>query len=81
MKKIYLLLFLYFVYTQAPAQYPTTLDSLKTFLKTQKQDTTYVLALSDYAKMIIQAGKKSEADSLINKLQFISTKLNCGVGF
>jgi two-component system, NarL family, sensor histidine kinase UhpB len=67
-------------YTQSSAQYPKTLDSLKIFLKTQPQDTTYVLALSDYAKMIIQAGKKAEADSLINKLQFISTKLNYGVG-
>jgi two-component system, NarL family, sensor histidine kinase UhpB len=81
MKKTYLLLFFCFVYAQAPAQYPKTLDSLKTFLKSQKQDTTYVLALSDYAKMIIQAGKKLEADSLINKLQFLSTKLNYGVGF
>jgi two-component system, NarL family, sensor histidine kinase UhpB len=81
MKKTYLLLFFCFVYAQAPAQYPKTLDSLKTFLKSQKQDTTYVLALSDYAKMIIQAGKKLEADLLINKLQFLSTKLNYGVGF
>jgi two-component system, NarL family, sensor histidine kinase UhpB len=81
MKKIISILFFLCVYTQASAQYPKTLDSLKTFLKTQKQDTIYVLALNEYAFLIIQEGKYDESEKYIKQMENLSTKLNYGTGF
>jgi two-component system, NarL family, sensor histidine kinase UhpB len=81
MKKIYLLLFFCFVYAQAPAQYPKTIDSLKVFLKTQKQDTIYVLALSEYTFLIIKEGKYVESEKYIKQMEDLSVKLNYGTGF
>jgi two-component system, NarL family, sensor histidine kinase UhpB len=81
MKKIYLLLFFWFVYIQAPAQYPKTIDSLKVFLKTQKQDTIYVLALSEYTFLIIKEGKYAESEKYIKQMEDLSIKLNYGTGF
>ncbi len=81
MKNIISILFFFGVLSQAHAQYPKTLDSLKVFLKTQKQDTIYVLALNEYAFLIIQEGKYDESEKYIKQMENLSTKLNYGTGF
>ncbi|WP_262509861.1 hypothetical protein [Arcicella aurantiaca] len=39
------------------------MDSLKTFLKTQKQATIYVLTLNEFAFLTIQEGKFAKAEN------------------
>ncbi|RYU96224.1 tetratricopeptide repeat-containing sensor histidine kinase [Emticicia agri] len=63
------------------AQYPKTIDSLTVFLKTEKQDTVYVQALSEFTFQKIQHGKYATADSGITALEALSKKLNYGTGF
>jgi two-component system, NarL family, sensor histidine kinase UhpB len=78
--KIICILFLLCSFTVF-AQIPQTLDSLKVFLKTQKQDTTYVLALNDYAFFMVQEGKFDETNKTIAQIETLSKKLNFGTGF
>ncbi len=63
------------------AQISKNLDSLKVFLKTKKQDSTYVLALSDYTHGIIRSGNFKLSDSLINKINELSKQLNYPIGY
>ena len=63
------------------AQVPHSLDSLKVFLKTKPQDTTYILALNDYAFQIIQQGNFDDSQKIINQMQYLSDKLHYGTGF
>lgn len=82
MKKSFLLFsFLCFLYANAFAQFPKTIDSLKVFLKTSPEDTTYVLALSEFTFQSIQQGKYTAADSGIVAMEALSKKLNFGTGF
>lgn len=57
------------------------MDSLKVFLKTKPQDTTYVLALNQYAFLIVQEGKIEEAKKTISQMEKLSKKHNYGTGF
>lgn len=81
MKKIYFLLFFLCVFTQNYAQFPSSLDSLKLFLKTKSQDTTYILALNEFAFLTIQEGKFAEAEKSIKQIEDLSTKYDFGTGF
>ncbi|GAB3509522.1 tetratricopeptide repeat-containing sensor histidine kinase [Emticicia fontis] len=82
MKKTNILcFFLCFLGLHLFGQFPKTIDSLKIFLNTQKQDTTYVLALSELTFQSIQHGEYITADSGITALETLSKKLNYGTGF
>lgn len=74
------ILFLIFSF-DGNAQFPKTLDSLKVFLNAQKQDSTYVLALSEYTHGIIRSGNFNQADSLIDKINELSKQLNFPAGY
>ncbi|MCP9766436.1 hypothetical protein EGI22_00860 [Lacihabitans sp. LS3-19] len=63
------------------AQIPKTVDSLKVYLKKQKPDTTYVLALNEYAFLMVQEGNFEETNKTINQIESLSKKLNFGTGF
>ncbi|MBA4853474.1 tetratricopeptide repeat protein [Emticicia sp. BO119] len=80
-KSIYLVLFLCFIAPHSFAQFPKTVDSLRVFLKTHIQDTTYILGLSEYTFQSIQQGAYATADSGITALESLSKKLNYGTGF
>jgi signal transduction histidine kinase len=80
-KSILLYTLLLFIGLKSYAQYPKTIDSLKVFLKTAPQDTTYVLALSEFTFQSIQQGEYAAADSGITALESMSKKLNYGTGF
>lgn len=81
MKRHIICLFFLFYGLFLNAQIPKTLDSLKVYLKTQKQDTTFVLALSEYTHMIIRSGNFKQADSLIQKINGLSRQLNFPAGY
>lgn len=81
MKKYVAFFLLFLFHTKADAQYPETLDSLKIFLKTQKQDTIYILALNEFAFLTIQEGKFAEAEKSIKQIEDLSTKYDFGTGF
>lgn len=63
------------------SQFPSTRDSLEVFLKTQKQDTTYILALNAHAFLLVREGDFDKADREISKIQSLSEKLDYGTGF
>jgi signal transduction histidine kinase len=63
------------------SQIPKTMDSLTIFLKTKPQDTTYVLALNEYAFLLVQEGKMDEAKKSISQMEKLSSKFNYGTGF
>lgn len=63
------------------AQFPSTSDSLEVFLRMNKKDTTYILALNAYAFLKVQEGRFDEANALINQIQTLSEKFNFGTGF
>lgn len=63
------------------SQVPKSIDSLKTYLNTKPKDTSYVLALNEYAFIIIQEGKYDEAKKTIFQMEILSSKLNYGTGF
>jgi signal transduction histidine kinase len=50
-------------------------------LKTQKQDTIYILALNEFAFLSIQEGKFAEAEKSIKQIEDLSTKYDFGTGF
>jgi signal transduction histidine kinase len=62
-------------------QIPKSIDSLKTFLNTRPKDSTYVLALNDYAFLIIQEGNYEKGNEIIQQMEKLSSKLNYGTGF
>lgn len=74
-------LLLCFAYSDLYAQYPTTIDSLKIFLKNKPRDTTYVLALNEYVFLKIQQGEYAVADSGIKVIDALAKKLDYGIGF
>lgn len=63
------------------AQVPKTTDSLEVYLKTKPRDTTYVLALNDYAFLKIQEGKYDVAQKAIRQMQALSEKWSFGLGY
>ncbi|MGC4040562.1 MAG: tetratricopeptide repeat-containing sensor histidine kinase [Flavobacterium sp.] len=80
MKKLLFLLFVFSCHF-CVAQFPKTMDSLTVFLKTKPKDTTYVLALNEYAFQLVQQGKIDEAKKAIVQMDKISKKFNFGNGF
>lgn len=80
-KSILPYLIVFMIGFQSNAQFPLTIDSLKIFLKTSPQDTTYILALSELTFQSIQHGKYVTADSGIVVMEALSKKLNFGTGF
>lgn len=80
-KRLLLYAVLYFTGFQSFAQFPKTIDSLRVFFKTHQQDTTYVLALSEFTFQSIQHGEYVVADSGIVVMESLSKKLNYGTGF
>jgi signal transduction histidine kinase len=79
-----LLLFLFLVNANAQspyAQVPKSVDSLKLFLKTKPRDTTYVIALSEYAFIVVKNGKYAEAQKYVDQMQQLSNKYHYGLGF
>ncbi|MEO8234978.1 MAG: tetratricopeptide repeat-containing sensor histidine kinase [Flavobacterium sp.] len=79
MKKI-LLLFLLLTFANSFAQVPKSMDSLTVFLKTKPQDTTYILALNEYAFLLVQEGKIEDAKKSIAQMDKLSIKFNFGIG-
>lgn len=75
------ILFLLLTAGVAFAQVPKSMDSVVAFLKTKPQDTTYVLALNQYAFLLVQEGKIDEAKKTIVKMEKLSKKFNFGNGF
>ena len=57
------------------------MDSLKVFLKTKPKDTTYVLALNEYAFLLVQEGKMDEAKKTISQMDQLSKKHNFANGY
>ena len=80
MKKIIVFTFLLF-HCLSYGQVPKSLDSLKVFIQTKPKDTTYVLALKDYAFFMVMEGKFVEANKAIGQMQTLSNKFNYGAGF
>lgn len=80
MKKLLLLLFVLSNYYSF-AQFPKTMDSLTVFLKTKPKDTTYVLALNEYAFLCVQQGDMEKTQKIITQMDQLSKKLNYGEGF
>lgn len=80
MKNLWSLLFIISL-SQSYAQIPKTMDSLTVFLKTKPKDTSYVLALNEYAFLTVQNGKFDDAQKIINQMQQLSAKLNYATGF
>lgn len=80
MKKLLLIVFV-LSYNCSFAQFPKTMDSLTVFLKTKPKDTTYVLALNEYAFLQIQQGEMDKAQKIIVQMDQLSKKLNYGEGF
>jgi signal transduction histidine kinase len=77
-----LVLFLVNANAQNPyAQVPKSLDSLKLFLKTKPRDTTYVIALGEYAFIVVKNGKYAEAKKCVDQMQQLSNKYHYGLGF
>ena len=75
------ILFLLLTAGAAFAQVPKSMDSVLVFLKTKPQDTTYVLALNQYAFLLVQEAKIEEAKKTIVKMENLSKKFNFGNGF
>lgn len=75
------ILFLLLTTSYLFAQVPKSMDSLVVFLKTKPQDTTYVLALNQYAFLLVQEAKIEEAKKTIVKMENLSKKFNFGNGF
>lgn len=63
------------------AQLPKSKDSLWVYLKMQPKDTNYVVALNEYAFLMVQEGKMDAARKYIAQEQKLSEKLNYGPGF
>ena len=80
MKKL-LLVFWLLVFSCGYAQVPKTMDSLKVFLKSKPHDTTYVLALNEYAFLKVQEGDFNDVKKTIAQMKQISEKFNFGNGF
>ncbi|WP_300571160.1 tetratricopeptide repeat-containing sensor histidine kinase [Flavobacterium sp.] len=80
MKK-HILLFLLLSSSFLWAQVPKSMDSLKVFLKTKPKDTTYVLALNEYAFLLVQEGKMDEAKKTISQMDKLSKKYNFANGY
>lgn len=80
MKKL-LILFFVLSCSYSFAQVPKSKDSLAVFLKTKPQDTLYVLALNEYAFLLVQEGKIDDAKKSIAQMEKLSTKFNFGMGF
>jgi len=76
-----LVLFCLFFLTYSFAQIPESIDSLTVFLKTQPRDTTYVLALNDYAFLKVQEGEYDAVAKAINQMETLSKKWHYGTGF
>jgi two-component system, NarL family, sensor histidine kinase UhpB len=80
MKKTILIFFLFSLFYSF-SQVPKSQDSLNVFLKSKPQDTTYVLALNEYAFLLIQKGKMDEAKNAIAQMEKLSRQFNYGIGF
>jgi two-component system, NarL family, sensor histidine kinase UhpB len=79
--KNFTLLFLFFIfYKNSFAQIPKSRDSLSVFLKTKPVDSTYILALSNYTHLIIQTGDFKKSDSLIQKINELTIRVNFPAG-
>lgn len=63
------------------AQIPKSKDSLEIFIKTKPKDTTYVLALNEFAFLKIQEGNYDEANSIIQKMENLTNQLHYKTGF
>lgn len=75
------LLFFLLSFNLLMGQIPQSIDSLKTFLNAKPKDSTYVLALNDYAFLLIQEGNYEKVNELIRQMEVLSSKLNYGTGF
>jgi signal transduction histidine kinase len=74
-------LFCLLCFSYGLAQIPKSADSLAVFLKNKPRDTTYVLALNEYAFLKIQEGKFDVAQKTIQQMQALSEKWQFGLGF
>jgi two-component system sensor histidine kinase UhpB len=63
------------------AQFPSTIDSLKVYLKVHPKDTNYILALNEYGFLLIQEGNFKLADSVIKVMAAMSEKAEYGSGY
>lgn len=63
------------------SQVPSSKDSLKAYLQTQKPDTNYIFALNEYTFLLIQEGAYEEAQKGISRLEKLSESLQYGTGF
>lgn len=81
MKKLLLILLLSCFFSSSFSQVPKSKDSLTVFLKTKPKDTTYIVALNEYAFVMVQEGKMEEARKIILQMDELSKKFNFGPGF
>lgn len=81
MKKLLLILLLTCFFSSSYSQVPESKDSLLVFLKTKPKDTTYIVALNEYAFVMVQEGKMDEARKIIRQMDQLSKKFNFGPGF
>lgn len=80
MKAPYLLVLLFLTGIKAHSQVPKTEDSLRMYLDTHPKDTSYVLALNDYAFIKTRAGNFKEADDLIGQMDRLTRQLDYKTG-
>ncbi len=80
MKVRYLLVLLFLTVVKAWSQVPETEDSLRVYLTTHPKDTSYVLALNDYAFIKVQAGNFREANDLIGQMDRLTRQLDYKTG-
>ncbi len=78
---LWVVAFISLLSSSAFAQFPSTIDSLKVYLKTHPKDTTYVLALNEYGFLLIQEGDFKLADSVIKVMAAMSEKADYGSGY
>ncbi|MCD8539051.1 MAG: tetratricopeptide repeat protein [Leadbetterella sp.] len=81
MKAGYFLVLFFLTGVKAWSQLPKTEDSLRVYLDTHPRDTSYILALNDYAFIKIRAGDFKETNALIEEMDVLCRKLDYKTGF
>lgn len=80
MKACYLLVLLFLPLVRAWSQVPKTEDSLRVYLETHPKDTSYVLALNDYAFLKVMSGDFKAANELIGQMDLLTRQLDYKTG-
>lgn len=80
MKTHYLFILLLLSVVKAYAQVPKTEDSLRVYLDTQPKDSSYVLAMNDYAFIKVMSGDFEKVNELIEQMDKLVRQLDYKTG-